>query len=475
MSKFAKIFRNLTHVAVGRGLMAGLAFFQVAYMSRQWEPALVGDYSTLLGYFVMFQQLPMLGLHILLSRDAATGERSVSINASNALTLAFTAATLLAMGIYAIGWQLYSPELQTGFLIVAVSLLPTAIISMSEATLNGQERISIVARCNLLELTLRTAGTLLALYYKLGLIPVLQIFLLGRLITAYVYLAGAGISRILLLQLINRANLKYLTDQVPRFFTVMAFSALINRVDVVMLSKLGSSAAVGIYSMPYKIYELVQMAPTIFTLVLFPVFAGYYKTDHKAFQKLAQMVVLFNFAVGVPLTIVVALLAKPIVLLLFGPNYLDSVPILQILLFGALFYTVDKLFTMILMSSNRQKYEARVLVLTFICYASLLYYQIGQSGALGAALATLETMVIQCVLKAIAARPVFVLRGLPRLAAAALIAGAFMLFTIISLDDKPLLAVPLSLLGYLFIMLTLSGVNSRKLREVLALVKRRKA
>lgn len=134
------------------------------------------------------------------------------------------------------------------------------------------------------------------------------------------------------------------------------FSLLYFKADTIILSFFKSDYVVGIYGMPYRILETLITLPLVFMGLMMPLlstvwnagnqvkFRGYMQ---KAFDGLSLM--------GIPLLAGTIPLAKPIVLLFAGEQFVESVPILQILMIGVLIMYIGALFGHAVITVGEQK------------------------------------------------------------------------------------------------------------------------
>src|ERR1700704_3268497 len=69
--KLSNVLKNLGSGTAARLLGALLGVLLAIYMARKWSVDAFGQYTIVFNYFQLLQQAPLLGLHILLARDAA--------------------------------------------------------------------------------------------------------------------------------------------------------------------------------------------------------------------------------------------------------------------------------------------------------------------------------------------------------------------------------------------------------------------
>lgn len=163
-----------------------------------------------------------------------------------------------------------------------------------------------------------------------------------------IYLALSFFSLRLPLRQIN-FHLKYL-KQVLKFSSWLGFNQVVttstSRVDILLLNRLASSTSAGIYGTA----SLIARVYTIITGSLLAVLAPkLIQLKNKTQQKKFLLKIFFlTLLVSSSILIVIAL-ARPLILIIFGSEYLDAIPILYLLVtaMGALVISVPVLLPII--------------------------------------------------------------------------------------------------------------------------------
>jgi PST family polysaccharide transporter len=160
------------------------------------------------------------------------------------------------------------------------------------------------------------------------------------------YLAGSAAMTVTLLLLVPfRPGLGIKRQHVGglvRFgggLTVLnVLGAVIANVDYVFVGRVLGAASLGLYTLGYRLPELLIMNLSMVAgLVLFPAFAGL-KRERMTDAFLTSL--RYTLLVTVPLTVGLVVLASPLTLALFGEQWRDSIPALQVLALFACAVTV---------------------------------------------------------------------------------------------------------------------------------------
>lgn len=179
-------------------------------------------------------------------------------------------------------------------------------------------------------------------------------------------------------------------------FALSAVSSIYNMLDSTMLGFLASDVEVGIYTAATKVNRLTVSLVTSTGTVFLPRLVYIYEKERGNFEKLAQKSINLTLLISLPACVGLIVLAKPIILLLNGEQYLSAVPVMRVMspiivALGISNFTGVQLFLTLK--------KERLTLISDICGAvvnfSLNVVFILKYGALGAAIASVcaESMV----------------------------------------------------------------------------------
>lgn len=155
-------------------------------------------------------------------------------------------------------------------------------------------------------------------------------------------------------------------------------------IDNFFLVKLAGPVAVGLYAAPLKVMTTTYQFAGGFSRVLASRFSSF-ETNRKALEFTQKAAVL------VAVVFVVLLLSSflaPLLTLVFGQEFKESVPIFRILAVGMAFFFADTIpISLILYYFTKSGIAFAVTVFHYVIYALLLLIFISQQGAIGAAYA----------------------------------------------------------------------------------------
>ena len=381
---------SLSH-ALGSAMGARIGMAVLNYglfwmLSHRLGTSALGGYSLLTNVFYMSALMPLLGLSTALTRRAATEREHVGREMSNALVFAAPVAVVITLLIGTLGPASYGAELRTPFLLLALSLLPTAWSLVSESTLLGLERVADIARVQFAETILRTGFALLAVSLGYGLTGVFAVFLALRCAVALAYRFHPSLPRFDRRE-VSRALQRRNWREVPVFLGIGLLAALSQRVDIVALSRMAGLHEAGVYAAASRLYDASLMLPTIAALSVMPTLARLFASDRVYFRSVLVLAMRLSLGAGFAIALAVAALAGPLIALLYKPEMASATPVLRWLIFCAVLVTLDQILSSTMMAAKAQAHDLGALAISVAVLVGAMLLLVPRLGATGAAMA----------------------------------------------------------------------------------------
>jgi O-antigen/teichoic acid export membrane protein len=464
--KLGNVLKNLGSGTAGRFLGALLGVLLAIYMARNWSLDAFGQYSIIFNYFQLLQQAPLLGLHILVVRDAAArpdNRRSLMVTAGS---LGLVVSVPLAIGLGLIGQFLYPPGLHTSFALVAVSLAPTALILVIEMMLIGQERVSFVAFINILESALRFVVFIVIIYFGARLTEVILAFVALRVATLCFYLLDRQTLQLLQPSAFCQVTLSSFLRQAPILFSILVLATVFSRFDVTFLSKLASDTDVAVYSIAARLYDLALIVPGMLMAVLLPILSRLHAESPGAVSELSRLVLRYGLIVGMPAAICISFVAPSLIGSVFGEKFAAAQLPVQILMCATLVMAAGQLMATVLVVFDLQRFDLPCLTIGCLTLLIGLLLLIPPLGIAGAALAALCGAITQCVARILIVHNKIGDYVRFRDLHGPLLAGVSMVAAMDLAARTPLLVIPIGLAAYVVVLHLSRSMSSNDINSV---------
>lgn len=169
------------------------------------------------------------------------------------------------------------------------------------------------------------------------------------------------------------------------------------KIDQVMLGNLVGSIELGKYSVVVKLIELWQFLPIILTTTFLPRIMDSTKNT-KEYGDLKGILLGIILSGSILFSIATFVISKPLILLLFGSKYTESIPILRLYLWQSILFFTFISKQKFLMAESRIKLSLSFATIAFLSNLSLNLYFIPQYKSFGAIIASIGSVAISEVL-----------------------------------------------------------------------------
>lgn len=347
----------------------GIQFFVSIVLARILTPSDFGLYAILAVFIILANTLANAGLtDALIQRDLTSHEEESSLFFFT-ITLALIISLAICVFAREIAQFYNEPKLiniiyvmafcifigsfssiQTALFSKALNFKTTALISATASALSGGVAIVVAIR----------GWGIWSL--------VTQVLLLTVISTLLIWFKHPWRPKFVF-------NLKSVLPYI-KFGGYLLISRLVNVLSInlytLLIGKLYSTQDVGIFNRASNFQNLlVNSMSGIVAKVAFPVFASM-SVDFLRLEHGLNKALLGTVLVSVPISVILIFQAEPIILILFGNQWTDSIPILQILGFEALIWPLHLINVNLLMSLGRGDLMFRGVIVKFLVTSSLL-------------------------------------------------------------------------------------------------------
>lgn len=398
----SRVARNASYTFAGNlvAFVAGAAASVV--LARMLGPARLGTYAlalTVAGLMGMFATLGMPHAATkYVAEYAARGERETAARVLGALarvgvaaaaavgTLAFVSAPWLERAFGA-------PGFAPAFRIAAAALPVTILAALILAGLQGVQDYRRVALISLVGTVVLFSSTIGLLAAGGGVPGVFGALALTGMLTAVL---GAGALRKHGLSLVRaslpRAPIGKLRRYVPAVSVVLLLDAVVwQRSEVLFLGVFRSGEEVAWYALAFGIATTVmKLIPRALAFVLPPVASGLYGTgDPVGMQVLFRAGSRYLAILAAPLVVGGAVLAEPLLVIVYGEGYRRAALVLPLVLLAAGVGAVGSVTAAIQNGIERQDLVLKVALAATAVNLGLDVWLIPAWGVVGAAIANL--------------------------------------------------------------------------------------
>ena len=429
-----RISKNSLWIFLGLLSSAAISLVTILFLTRYLGPEKFGLYSVALSLTSLFIPLSNLGLDLHLTRTVSANPKSLTRELAHTLS----AKTILS----AIVWILiiltasllkYSTVLIGYVALFGISML---VGSMAQSFIASIRAIRKMRYESISIFTGKMAilfGVLFMIIIKANITMIILANLLGMIV---LFMTSLYFLKLQIGHLDIYFSLKGIKSRLESAFPfglASIFVVIYYRIDTVMLSKMVDINEVGIYNSAYNIVLASMILSSPIAVSLFPALSAIYSKNKNEADHIFNKGVSFSVLLGLPLGIGTALMAKPIIEIAYGVNFVSSVPLLLIMSGTIPLLFVTHIFGSSIGAVGFQKRVAWVTAINGSFNVLLNLILIPHYGTRGAAIATLLTEFLSMIQLIIASKGIFekhVLKDLLKICLCCILGTAGFILTI---------------------------------------------
>lgn len=393
----SSLFANWAAMLAAR-LMPPLFGFAINVgIARAWGPQGLGTYVYLTSLLLVFQAVAGAGMSLLLVREIASRPQEAALLAARGRAIGLASGTLATLAFVALALWRTEAATTHAACVLALSLLPSAWITVQEAFLIAQRRhhvVTLVAAAeNLLKLLLALAvfvsgGGLVGLCVTITMVRVFALLLGQRFLVA----GGARIPWRPQWQ-----GARALARLLPSFAAMLVLAILYFRVDVLVLQALRPETETGLYAAALTLYTVAILLPESALSAVFPRLARAFHSDHEGFSRGIWLAAKL-LAIGlVPVSIALIALAMPVLRAVYGPSFTAAALPLGLLAASLPLHALNGAFGQALQASGEQRTAMWVAAAATLFHLGLTIALVRSLGLIGAPIAVLGSSLLAAV------------------------------------------------------------------------------
>lgn len=334
MSRLRALAANMAAVITGKAATAVAGLLTVVALTRHLGPTEFGYYRTVLTYSAFAAVLADSGLYMVTLREMSQGGANAGRVLGSALALRVVSTGSMLLAAAAVAWLTpYDPRVKWGTLIGAAIY---TCLQASDFLVAAFQSVLKQARNAVAEVT--GAVVTLAAVSALTLTHVGALSMLGAT------LLGAAVALTISIRLVRRLVpfrmsfdlslwRRYLVAGLPLAGSQILGMAML-RGDSLLLSLFQPAAAVGLYGVPSKLFEITTSVPYILAGLMMPALTASAAKDRAEFSRQLGNTLDAAAVYGVGVVIAFAPFAGRLLALISGERFAAGAPALIVISFA---------------------------------------------------------------------------------------------------------------------------------------------
>ncbi len=332
--------KNIFWLTVSRIAALALLFLAYTRLFRYLGPFATGQYQSALSYVTLFGVIIDFGLQQYIIKKISEEPQRVKTYFHNFLATEIVLAILIYTALLIVAKVTYEPVV---FYTIAVAGLGTMINGLTYpflSVLSAFQDLKKVALINFLNSLVNVAVIFAVVIFHKYIVFLASNQLIFGLVGLLIY--NQYIKRYIpkpeILRAIRSLDfglLKNIFKAAFPFALLVGFSTIYNRIDVLLISKILGYEQAGLYTAAYKFFDLIAFFPAVVSHSLYPLFTSDMARGLiAAVKENLEKYLRFLIALALPMGVGGSILAKQLIIILAGPQFASSAPVLAILVWA---------------------------------------------------------------------------------------------------------------------------------------------
>ena len=394
-NEFMKYFNNTSYLLFDKIFKMVISFFVVIYLTRYLGPERFGLLSYAQSFVSIFIAFASLGLSQIIVRDIVNDQNNVNKVLGTAFFMMF-ASSIISMGvIFILSFFIYK-ESQTRLLvnIVAITVIFQVFYILIESFFQARVLSKYIVLASNTGFVISSSIKILLVYFSMPLMYFAYALAFDSLFLAlcclFIYNCKGG--NILGWKFEKSLLKKYIKISIPMLMvSVTAF--IYTRTDQIMIKHMLGDDANGNYAAAIRVSELFYFIPGVIVASIYPKLVELKLQNQDGYLKLLEKLYRLVLWISIPIALTMTFCSSLIITILYGEKFASAPHILSVLSWCIIFESIDAVFVKILYVEkieSRYLYKSTFGVLINIV---LNYILINTHGVVGAAMATLITLI----------------------------------------------------------------------------------
>lgn len=397
---FSRLTLNSLWLLLARiGTQGGMALFTII-LARQFGSSVFGEYTFIASLIVIGNVLTTFGTDMLLIREIAASDRLSDLFSALLIQILLSAIFIAVIMIVSSRLPNLDQEAVIALRIYCFSLIPLAFFTVFTTILRGKQHMVAYALLNLALMILQLAaifwlrlrgGGIVILAVLLLMVQVIGTLVAGTLCQFQIHYSSQPWPVLL-------GQLWYLVKVCAPIALLGLLGILYQRMSSIIILSLSGTASTGYYSAAARVVEAAKIGHVAVFTALYPLMAQVHATGKLHWIGAFRLPVLLLSGEAILASFILSWLAKPFILILFGPGYISSVPALQVLAWMLIPYTINSFLSLAFLAEGDVTIIMIALMTTIITLSVLTIWWDPLMNIKGAAWAALLSETLQSII-----------------------------------------------------------------------------
>ncbi len=335
------VFKNIFWLTASRAIALVFLFLAYTQLFRYLGPFGSGQYQFVLSYVLIFSTVVDFGIQQFMTKRMSEDEQNTKKYFHNFLCFEVIAALLLYALLLAIAYfRGFEPVVFKAVAITGLGMVANALTYPFLSVMTARQDLKKVAFINFLNSLVNITIIFLAIWLQKYIVFLASIQLVFGILDLILYriFIKRHLPKPEILSAFKDFNWSIIINILKSawpFAFLIGFSAIYNRIDIIIITSMLDYTQTGLYTAAYKFFDLLNFFPASVSHVLFPVLAGLMaKNLIFDVKSTLETYLRLMFVMALPMAVGGMILSKQLMLLIAGQDFIAAAPVLSILIWS---------------------------------------------------------------------------------------------------------------------------------------------
>lgn len=384
--------KNASFLTTGQIITQLIGLIGVPLIARKLGVEQYGILTTVTAFVGMFALINLKGTGRVLVREGSKDLNKLPSYIENIIGIknVFALLSILVTIIVGLFIKSYTAQIKVFIVIYSITHIFEIYNSFFGTIYQAFQKMQYISYFSIARKVLYTVSAILAVYLGSGVLTLILINIISNVLVLILnYKKSKTIISFKIFRPIQWKKELMVPSIVFSLIGVLGFFQ--TKIDIVMISWMGTAREVGIYAVAFKIVHYIMMIKNQASIAFFPIFVKRFNEGPVRLSKLIKLsLILFLAAAG--FATIFSFFAKDIIVLIFGIEYHQSGYIISILLFYIAFGFMYFPFGNAFLATGNEKINLVIGYFPPVANVILNYFLYQKFGLIGIAYSTLIVM-----------------------------------------------------------------------------------
>lgn len=389
-----KFISNSLAMLINRLAQSISTFVLSAAIARLLGADALGQYLLAFSFYYIFVTLASQGLRVFFTRELARNPEEISTYLTNGTFLQFLLSLVAYISLVAVVFIMpYSDGTSTVCYLMGLAIFPFALSNITEAIFQALEKMHLIAVTTVPIYIMRLFIVLAAMHFEYGIKNVVLILVVSEVLILL-------IQWLCIIRFIKpewKIKGDFIRDtllEARTFFVIEGAAVISTRMEIVVLSILGSELLLGLYGAVVQLLQPFLIVANSVIMAMFPAMSRSVNQGKNEQRRIAENLIELLMIIALPFMVGILFLGRDLLIFVYGSSFAQAALALKISSLTLIFLPFIRVLSYLLVANGFERVNLRELTVTTPLGGVIGVFLVSQFQLLGAPAMELTKVVI---------------------------------------------------------------------------------